>query len=43
MIVNSTSVRAAAKIQILFTAAKLIALVIIIIGGIVNLAKGIIV
>lgn len=40
VIINSISVRAAAKVQILFTAAKLIALVIIIIGGIVNLAKG---
>lgn len=40
MIVNSMSVKVAAKVQIIFTAAKLIALVIIIVGGIVRMAQG---
>ncbi|KAL4234014.1 b(0 +)-type amino acid transporter 1 [Mactra antiquata] len=40
MIVNSLSVKAAARVQILFTAAKLIALGIIIVGGIVKMAQG---
>jgi L-type amino acid transporter 9 len=40
MIVNSLSVRVAAKVQIVFTAAKLIALGIIMVGGIVRLAQG---
>lgn len=40
MLVNSMSVKVAAKIQIIFTAAKLIALGIIIVGGIVRMAQG---
>jgi len=40
MIVNSLSVKAAARVQVLFTAAKLGALGIIIVGGIVRLAQG---
>ncbi|XP_052229246.1 b(0,+)-type amino acid transporter 1-like isoform X1 [Dreissena polymorpha] len=40
MVINSMSVTAAARVQILFTAAKLGALVIVMIGGIVRLAQG---
>lgn len=40
MLVNCASVKAATKIQVVFTAAKLLALVIVIITGIVRLGQG---
>ena len=39
-VVNAYSVRLASGIQIIFTIAKVLALVIIVIGGIVKLAQG---
>ena len=39
-LVNSYSTNLAARVQIVFTVAKLVALVIIIVGGIVKLAEG---
>jgi L-type amino acid transporter 9 len=38
--VNALSVRLASRVQVVFTAAKLLALVVIVIGGIVNMAQG---
>jgi len=40
MLVNSLSVRLSTKIQVVFTGAKLLALIIIIIGGIIKLFQG---
>ena len=39
-VINITSVRLAANIQVIFLIAKVLALVIIIIGGIVNMING---